>query len=435
MSDYYKLYTNERRVPGILVVLVVGLIFSIPFFFLHKQTSSPDALGNTSRPVVVEILNQTATSTDIYWKTEKPSIDTLIYWDTAGTKNTVLDIHDIESSKIPRRLHFFSLKNLIAKTTYFLQINHENVLFGSNQQPYTSFTTLMTSAISTTLPPLYGKVVDTAGNPIPDVFLKVRVGKGQRMGAFTKSDGSFLISLCCLYNGETFELYNPARTEIVNLQFENESGLSSFITAPISAVSPFQNSVKLGENSNLVSSLPQEPQVILGAQTGISKDSKTSILAIYYPKDSAVIPGFRPLFKGSAPPNTSVTLSFPKETRSFEIKSDTAGLWEFVPKFNLKVGAQTVIAKSIDTNQKVLTATRVFNIPKSGQDVLGEATGSASLTPTSVPTDVPVITPTVGVTGGPTTGPTLIPSGIGFELFGISGIALMLLGAGIILLF
>lgn len=440
MSDYYNYYKNERKVPGILVVILVAIIFSVPFFFIKQQTPPTTSLGASSeRPFEVTALNVTATSTDLFWKTSTPSVDSVTVWDSTNKITTASDIHDVDSNKQPRKLHYFSLRNLQTNTKYFISIQQGEKLLGDSSDPYFSFSTLATSAITTSLPPVYGKITDEAGKAQADMLLIAKIGEANVLGGFTKPDGSFLVSLCCLYDKSTGAPVNPARSEVISLHFENEQGKKAKISAPISKTSPFQENIVMGRDSNLTEDALEEKPV-LGTTTQATTNAQNSELKIFYPKDSAVIPGKRPLVKGSAVGGNVVKISFPLQKRSFETTANADGVFELSTPFDLKSGTQTVIAQSKNANGKLVSVTQTFTIPKSGETVLGEATPSGSLiTPTVVvaPTDIisPEPTEILLPTSATTPAPTLLPTGIDFSVFSMMSAMLILFGVGLILIF
>ncbi len=441
MSDYYNYYRGERRVPGILALILVAIIFSVPLFFLRQPTKSTKSLGAASaRPFEVVMLNVTATSADLFWKTNTPSSNILTVRDSNNKTLTVSDIRDTNSNKKSRKLHYFSLRNLQANSKYFVTITQDDTVLGDASTPYFTFTTLASSAITTSLPPVYGKITDELGKAMGNMLLVAKVGNAHVLGGFTKPDGSFLVSLCCLYDKGTGTPLNLARNEVISLHFENEAGKKAVVSAPITKTSPFQENIIVGREINLTNdSLVEKPVLGTMTQSGVAQISNTE-LKIYYPKDSAVIPGKRPLVKGTAIGGNVVKISFPVHKRTFETTTNAEGIFEFSTPFDLKSGTQTVVVQSKNASGKLISITQTFTIPKSGETVLGEATPSGSLiTPTVTVTPTDTVTPeptTVLIpTSASTPVPTLLPTGIDFSVFSMMSAVLILFGVGLLLIF
>lgn len=442
MSDYYNYYRNQRRVPGVLALVLVLAIFLVPLFFLKQPTKPTKSLGAVrDRLFDVTLLNVTATSADLFWKTNTPTIDVATITDGNNKVLVGVDIHDIDTNRQPRKLHYVSLRNLKPNTKYGVSITQNEKMLGDVANPYFTFSTLANSAITTSLPPVYGKITDDLGNPVSNTLLIAQVGNAHVLGGFTKPDGSFLVSLCCLYDKNSGAPLNLARNEVIALHFENEAGKKAKVSAPLSKTSPFQEPIIIGRESILTNDVLEEKPV-LGTMTNKadSTNAKNSELKIYYPKESAVIPGKRPLIKGTALAASAVKISFPLHRRSFETITNSDGIFEFSTPFDLKSGTQTVVAQSKNADGKLITTTQVFTIPKSGETVLGEATPSGSLiTPTVVldPTESTTPSPTVAVlpTSASTPVPTLLPTGIDFSIFSMMSAVLILFGVGLLLIF
>jgi hypothetical protein len=102
------------------------------------------------------------------------------------------------------------------------------------------------------------------------------------------------------------------------------------------------------------------------------------------------------------------------------------GNWTYTPKKNLSPGKQSVTITSVDSKGKAVAVTHMFTVFKSGTQVLGDATPSATLTPGSTITSTPTVdeTPTpdstLAGTPPPVSGnelPTLILLILGLGLF------------------
>jgi uncharacterized surface anchored protein len=68
------------------------------------------------------------------------------------------------------------------------------------------------------------------------------------------------------------------------------------------------------------------------------------------------------------------------------------GMWRYTPPKPLSEGKQSVTITTSDAKNQTVALTHVFEILKSGTQVLGEATPSATLTPTIDMTPTPTST-------------------------------------------
>ena len=112
------------------------------------------------------------------------------------------------------------------------------------------------------------------------------------------------------------------------------------------------------------------------------------------------------------------------------VKKD--GTWQFTPKKGIAAGNQSVTISSFDDDKKPISITHLFQVMKSGTQVLGDATPSASPT-TILPTPISTIsatpiptllidpTPTTEIPTTATTIPTyiLLTAGISLSIIGL----------------
>jgi hypothetical protein len=92
--------------------------------------------------------------------------------------------------------------------------------------------------------------------------------------------------------------------------------------------------------------------------------------------------------------------------------------------------------QTIDEKKKVIKRQRTFSIAKSGESVvLGEATPEGTISPTTPPiggiSEVPTLEPTLFATATPAPPVT----GVSFTTFSLFSVALIAVGAGLVLLF
>lgn len=77
---------------------------------------------------------------------------------------------------------------------------------------------------------------------------------------------------------------------------------------------------------------------------------------------------------------------------SATIAVEADGVWRYTPSRPLSEGKQSVTITTTDQNGQAKALTNTFEVLKSGTQVLGDATPSATLIPT--PTDIVESTPT-----------------------------------------
>ena len=143
------------------------------------------------------------------------------------------------------------------------------------------------------------------------------------------------------------------------------------------------------------------------------------------------MPTTLPLIQGTGVPGKTVSLILGITNPTGDTTIVGAdGLWSYTPKKPLAPGKQSVTITTQDATNKPVAITHMFEILKSGTQVLGDATPSATLTPTTtiLPTITTAPASTLAAQEIPTSGnelPTII-----LLLTGIG----LLIGGGIILM-
>ncbi len=97
------------------------------------------------------------------------------------------------------------------------------------------------------------------------------------------------------------------------------------------------------------------------------------------------------------------------------------GIWRYTPKTAPSAGKQSVTITTTDSQNKSVAITHLFEILKSGTQVLGDATPSATIAPTVTIDPTPQTTSTLAGEPIPTTGSPL------------PLILLLLLGSGLLM--
>jgi hypothetical protein len=150
-------------------------------------------------------------------------------------------------------------------------------------------------------------------------------------------------------------------------------------------------------------------ETVLGEQTSSfpiqSSLSNPSLeVDLTEPKEQSIFTTTRPLISGTGIPGNTVLITLGiTHAKSFVVTIQKNGIFQFSPPESLDPGKQSVTITTNDMTGKPVAITRLFEILKSGTQVLGIATPSAALIPS--PT---VIIPTQQVLPSPTPTPNLV---------------------------
>jgi len=153
----------------------------------------------------------------------------------------------------------------------------------------------------------------------------------------------------------------------------------------------------------------------LGISTAEAKKYKFTITQ---PVKNSVLVSNLPLFAGTAIPGRQIALNIDTIRRKKGIlNTDQNGIWKYTPAKILSPGIHQFTVSTQDINNKIVTLTNIFEILKSGTQVLGDSTPSSTLAPTptryvvptTIPSTKPTITPIIYLTSTPKIAPTKHP--------------------------
>jgi hypothetical protein len=158
----------------------------------------------------------------------------------------------------------------------------------------------------------------------------------------------------------------------------------------------------------------------LGTMTNTAQSFSVSLTT---PAQGSALPTTLPLVQGTGIPGKFVSLTLGMVnplSGSTSVGAD--GIWRFTPTHALAPGKQSVTMTTQNANGKPVAITHTFEIFKSGTQVLGVATPSATLAPTitATPSAEPTAESTLSGEPLPTSGsvlPTIILLMLGTTLF------------------
>ncbi len=443
--SYSDLYLQQRSRPSqILVVLaVIATVSAISYYFLSSSTPTRASKQVINQHEQVNIFPRQAS---IFWEVETPDEGWVIYGENPSNLDQIaLDERDIQERQ-ERKFHYAVLKNLNSETTYYYKIVSNNELVSAEGNEPFSIKTISDGTPSSSLSPAYGKVVLPSGDPLADGIVLLSVTNAHPLVAITKSTGEWLIPLQYIVNNTTLSSIPVTEDTIVNIRILTETQQSN-VKATLSQTHPIPQSVIIGNNYTFV-----EDNVLSVTNRNSQQSNSSHRVEMQFPKNGAVIPGSTPIVKGKGIPGKQVAVQInSRPAFNATARVDRDGNWNVTVNRTLLPGTYTISMTTQDSRNRSVEVRRNFTIIKSGEQVLSESTGSASITPSTAPS----LSPTAGtsVTPSPTLvtelptptdeviiadlSPTLTPappvSGISVIPFMFAGVGLVLLGAGLVL--
>ncbi len=388
--SYYFLH-KQRTIPTLLAYSVIAgftILLAIMLRSLRVQTVTRAAPLVIPKQLIVS--NITNTSAAIAIELPEPAT-VAIRFTNNGTEQLAFDQRDTRSQQA-RRIHSITLNNLQPSTTYSFDV----LINGKKLHTY-DVTTFSNNDVFGNQPPIFGKVVQKNLKPYGDVLVQLRfpdINKTQTYTAITNASGSWIIAVP-IVKSDKGELKQLEPDDTVELRF-TDGQKTSLTLATVAQTAPLRTII-LGQQYNL-----NTDDSVLGEFTQAATNLQKN-LQILFPEEGSGIPSRFIRVRGIAKPNTTVTVSIsPGPTAS--VRSDETGAWTYQNALPLLAGDYTLSAASLVEKTSSMVH---FTVTKEGERVLGEATGSATITPSISPeaTITPIATQIPQISQAPTVVP------------------------------
>lgn len=411
-----------------LVIVLVGVLAAGTETFLQTQTRASGSI----QPTEVSITNVSDTAFTVSWTTLEPATGAI---SVAG--RVLFDDQDTKTQE-KYTSHIVTYHGATAGTRYDVTVLSNGKVSLNGDKPYEVTTAPTLTTTSGNLEPAYGTILRADKSPVKGALIYLTLDGSQTLTTVTKQSGTWLIPLN-LIRTQDLTSYLPVTDRMnVNISVFGEGLTTTTVTDTLNS-SPVPD-MMLGKTYDFrkasaktpgapiaLNPTPQPPRAssaVLGTSTG----KPANIVALTIPAQGAAIPTTLPLIQGTGIPgkNVSIVLGIISPVGGSAVVGSN-GLWSYTPSKPLSPGGQSVTITSRDINNKPVAITHLFTILKSGTQVLGDATPSATLTPTIT------LAPIATITATPTPESTLAaqePPTSGNEL---PTIILLLLGIGLMM--
>ena len=266
--------------------------------------------------------------------------------------------------------------------------------------------------------PIFGKVLNQKLEGAPEVLVTAKLlNTDYSFAALSRSTGEWIVSFPIIVNSRQQE-YELLKSDLIKLTLLSPQLQQSKVKVRYKDSQPVKTTV-LGKDYDLTKS-----GQTLGVKNQFNKDTLISS-----PRNNAIISSQYPVFRGTASPKALVQLSLKPSLFSTSVTTNSEGEWSYTVSKPLPSGKyQLVVIDRDSQSQSIL----VFQVAKSGETVLGEATPSATLIPS--PTSIPSPTQEPTTIAQPTTAPTeILQSGINNNLLILFASGLSLFGLFLLL--
>lgn len=438
----YSSYYVKKSHKSLLVLGIISL-FSLVIggIILFRQVGRQNGWQKTKGIERLAVVNISSHGFEVVWSTKDPvTEDQWIEW---GTRKDAFT--EKQNAEYTNGIYHANVKGLTADTSYYYRIRKGTKTYELNF--------LVDAHIKTPkevqekpISPAYGKVLLPSGKPYANGLLTYEIDGYYPLAVFTKETGEWLIPLTGLIDKKSNAIRSVGDSASVSLKlFSYPDGN---MRTTVSQTRPLRQAITAGISLRLAQT-PQEGSVLGQNSQGAVPQIKGQP-SIIYPKENAIIPGSTPLIRGIAGSSQDVTVLIqgPTKQYSYRTKADEKGDWLVKYPLALEAGRYTIAATTAGEGGFPLTIRRVFSIIKSGEQVLGEATGSPTLIPTVpvVPTYAPPVSTPTSINTFPTLVSTLVPTrfiptatppvtGGGISTYLFAALFCIVVGAGLVLAF
>lgn len=419
------MYRKQKKIPTILglFLLFCGIGAAVYSDLQSQQLTTSAQLHAEAEDI--HVTNISNNSFTVSWFTAQATNGTLTVND--GLNSTIhLDDRDSDAIVRPRTSHYITLSNLKEKTEYTVRIKIGNSACNSASCPIIKQKTgPALPPITTALTPAQGSILTETGNPATDAIIYVTIGKAAPLSTRVDQSGLWVTPFNNLRTQDLLSRPEISDSDVV--QITAKTTTNTYSQAVIDMKSIRLNvtipAMQLGKSYNFTDLLSKKDLFaggttsrILGSQTNRDYSTQQSHpIDLFFPtQEEDITTDNRPRFRGSGIVGNQILITVNSQSpQTDRVLVGVDGTWNWRPAKPLSPGIHHISIQGYDAGGKLVTLTRSFVVLKSGERVLGDATSSATLTPTLVVSPTPTsVTPTSSlptVTGpiSPSPSPTI----------------------------
>jgi hypothetical protein len=218
MKDFFE----KLKIPTLLGLSIIALgIASGVFLTLRQQVFTSKASSNIT-PQNLSLSNISDTEITISWETSNPTPSFVTYGVSSPTETTVLDERD-NNSPTPYSTHYFTIKNLLPKTTYQYKITS-----GKISSQVQQFTTASPITQQTGFRPINGALLN-GDKPLDEGVIYLSIEGASLQSGVIKSSGNFLIPISQIRNSDLSDIFPLTDDTIGKLTVFSPKGQSTAV--------------------------------------------------------------------------------------------------------------------------------------------------------------------------------------------------------------
>lgn len=402
---------SQKRIPTLLGLILVMAGILTTSYLVQRSTSYLSHAAPDPTPHAVQIANVSDSSLTVTFETFEPTVAAVNV--QGRTNGLVFDDRSGNNSTKAYYSHIFTIKNLSPNSPYSFTIVSNGQTYNDNGKDYTAKTASSLAPQKNNKPfSIQGTIILPNGEKGKDTLVTAVIGNSQLLAGITNDNGEYTLNPSFLLDSSLKKYVSASASGTLTLHAYQQDMQSTIkvlpqdsATIPIVTLSKDYDFTVPFSVSSISTATPEA-----GFQIPEATNTSSSVL-ILSPAEGGTLIDQQPLFRGTAPPNESVTIIIHSDAGiTTTVTTDANGNWSFRPARPLSTGSHSITISARTIAGILKTVSRSFSIFASGTQVAESATPSATptLTPTTTPTSTPTPTPTATQT--PTPSPTVAPT-------------------------
>lgn len=417
-GKYINAMKFPTKFPTIIGLILVMFVVGIVIFLTEGVFRSPSGASGSSQPTNVRITNVSDSSFTVSWITQAPTTGTTLVSSPGKSNQIYYDQRDAVGKLGTYTSHSIPIRDARPSTKYAIKLLSNGAQYTDGGQPYGAQTPDILPVNTNALEPAYGTLRTAVDQLADGALIYLTLEGGQELSTITKSSGLWLIPLNQVRTGDLTSFLPTVErmTETILVRFGDEETSATTDTLNDSPVPEMtmgkvydfrRQQAKTAGNAPLAlrptprAGPPSGVLPVGGAVLG-QTSARTFSVSLTAPAQGSALTTTLPLIAGTGIPDKFVGISLGiTQVIGGSAKVGANGLWSYTPARPLAPGKQSVTITSPNAQGKPVAITHAFEILKSGTQVLGDATPSATLTPEDTLSPTPVEVPTSTLAGEP----------------------------------
>lgn len=206
---------NKFKIPTLLglSIIFIGIVSGV-FLVLREQSIVSQASPDLT-PQNIEVTNITDSSVTISWQTNEPASSFINVGRDSPSGQTILDDRD-NSSPAPRLIHYVTVKNLEADTSYQYKIFSSKI-----STDVFKFQTAPQAAAQNGFQPVIGSVLEE-DLPLKDGVAYLSIAGASAQSTLIKSLGNFVIPISQMRKEDLSDIYTPSQDSSAKITIISE---------------------------------------------------------------------------------------------------------------------------------------------------------------------------------------------------------------------